>query len=299
MVGDVSAVSVYERDLTSSFAKHAHAKRRIEELDTVVKRYFEDRSHQPVMRAGLDFSSGYHVLRIKSIPDFGSFPVDTGVAVGEIIHSLRSALDHSAWQLACEFSNGLPESPKSVHFPVCDPSPSAAHKSPSFLDPCDWAMLHEFQPCKGVNGRADGWSGDYVHQLTMLHDMWNRDKHVALPVALITANQFSLIPTRPTLPPWIVQMGDSIEFASHRINDPDPDASIFDFSHSGKLVRLNAEVARIMVPFWRQRPVITDAGVVIPRVALEGLRPITSTLERLADYVHLIVSSASRRVRWP
>jgi hypothetical protein len=292
-------MSVYERDLTSSFAKHAYAKRRIKELDTIVKRYFEDRSHQPMMRADLDPSSGYHVLRIKSLSDFGSFPIDIGVAVGEIIHDLRSALDHAAWQLACEFSHGLPADPRSVYFPVCDPSPGGAHKNPFFLDPCDWAILHEFQPCKGVNGRADGWSGDYIHQLTALHDMWNRDKHVALTVVLMTSNQFSLIPTRSTLPPWIVKKADSVEFLPDRVNDPDPGAEIFDFSHSDKLVELNAEVGRIMVPSWRQCPVIIDAGVVIPRVALEGLRPITSTLERLAEYVHSVVSSASRRVPLP
>lgn len=51
-------MSVYERDLTSSFAKHAYAKRRIEELDILIKRYFEDSSHQPMMRADLDLPSG-------------------------------------------------------------------------------------------------------------------------------------------------------------------------------------------------------------------------------------------------
>lgn len=244
----------YERNLTSSFAKCAYAKRRIKELDILVERFFEDRSHQPMMRADLDQSSGYHVLRIQSIPDFGSFPIEIGVAVGEIIHDLRSALDHAAWQLACEFSHGLPTEPKSVYLPVCDPRPGGAHKNPSFLDPYDWAVLHEFQPCKGVNGRPDGWSGDYVHQLTMLHDMWNKDKHVALTVVLITSNQFSLIPTRSTLPPWIVKKADSVEFLPDRVNDPDPDAEILDFSHSDKVVKLNAEVGRIMVPSWRHRP---------------------------------------------
>ena len=260
-------MSAYERDLTSCFAKHAHAKRRIEELDIKVKSFFEDRSHQPRMRADFDPSSGYHILRIKAIPDFGSFPIDIGVAIGEIIHDLRSALDHAAWQLACEFANGVPADPKGVHFPVCEPKPDnepkpgKAHKTASFLDPRDWAILHEFQPCKGINGHADGWSGDYVHQLTMLHDMWNQDKHVTLPVVLMTSNEFSLIPTRSTLPPWIVKNADSVDFIPERLKDPDPDAEVFDFSHSDKLIELNAEVGRIMVPSWHLRPEIADAGV--------------------------------------
>jgi hypothetical protein len=121
--------------------------------------------------------------------------------------------------------------------------------------------------------------------------MWNEDKHKMLPIILVTSNAFSTIPTRSSLPPWIVHKDDSFEFLPERILDPDPDTESLDFSHSDYLVRIGAEVGRIKVPAWRSFMRIEDVGEVTPRVALEGLRPLDATLERLADYVKLILDS--------
>lgn len=43
-------------------------------------------------------SSGLHVIRIVSVPDYPV--VRWGVVVGDVVHNLRSALDHLAWQMA-------------------------------------------------------------------------------------------------------------------------------------------------------------------------------------------------------
>jgi hypothetical protein len=230
-------------------------------------------------------------LRIKSLPEFDPLIEEASLPVGDVAHDLRSALDHMAWQLACEFAGESPANANRIFFPICDPKPGHGHKSPRFLDPAVWQRLHEFQPCRGINGRPDSWSGDYVHQLSLLQKMSNQDKHQRLSIVLLTPNAFSTIPTRFSLPPWVVRTNDSFEFVPERVGDPDPDTEDFDFSHAGQRAELGAEVGRVRVPAWRSLPQIEDAGEVTPRIALDGIRPISATLERLADHVQLISSS--------
>jgi len=281
----------YKRDLGSARAKLGHAQRHIDELHTVIDLFFEDQRHRPRLRADFDHFSKYHILRIKSVPDLSPLIENTSLLVGDTIHDLRSALDHAAWQLACQFANGEPGNSTQVYFPICDPRPRHPHKAPRFFDPADWLVLHEFQPCKGINGRPDDWSGDYIHQLSQLQKMSNDDKHRRLSIVLLTPNAFFTVPTRSSLPPWIVPAGGSFEFHPERISDPDPEAEEYDFSQSGKQVDVGIEVARIRSPYWRSLPVIEDAGEVIPRVASEGPRPIFAVLDRLAAYVKVILDA--------
>jgi hypothetical protein len=79
---------------------------------------------------------------------------NVSLVVADLIHNARSALDHFAWQLACAHSNGQPTNPRSVHFPVCTGyrAGNPHHQTPQFISRADWDRLHEWQPCKGVNG---------------------------------------------------------------------------------------------------------------------------------------------------
>lgn len=274
----------YQRDLRSAWAKHTHAVRRTGELRIIIEEFFKDGDRKPRMRADFDERSDYYVLRIKSVPDCYSFVEEVSLVVGEIVHSLRSALDHLAWQLACEFSGGTPVNPTRVSFPICELKPDNTHRpDPLFLSDRDWRKLHEFQPCKGANGRTDSWSGDYVHQLSLLHRMWNQDKHRTLSVVLMTPNQFSTIPTRLTLPPWIVRTVDSFQFCPERILDPDPDSETFDFTQADDYVEIGAEVGRMRVPSWKPQSEVEDVGEVTPRIALEGKRPVFATIEVISQ----------------
>ena len=108
---------------------------------------------------------------------------------------------------------------------------------------------------------------------------------------LLTPNQFSTIATRRSLPPWVARTGDSFEFKPERISDADPEAEEHDFSHADLCAELGAEVGRIKAPAWNTTTSIDDVGEVTPRVACEGPRPLFAVLERLADYVRLILDS--------
>lgn len=114
-----------------------------------------------------------------------------GVIVGEIIHDLRSALEHLVWQLV-EIGNGQPdhhhtfplyerpESCDSFRERACRPAtwPDGTH-GPLFGIPDDAVSVIE--ACQPYH-RAD------TLMLAELHAWWNTDKHQALvPVALLAA----------------------------------------------------------------------------------------------------------------
>lgn len=97
-------MSPHSRNLRSAWAKHHQAERRARELSAFVDDFFEDRSHRSRMRA--DFESGWYVLRVTSVPDLESFIDELGVLAGEIVHHLRSALDHLGGSLRVSAQTG-------------------------------------------------------------------------------------------------------------------------------------------------------------------------------------------------
>jgi hypothetical protein len=280
---DTTAIlAIYDHgvNLDSAWAKLHHAERHIDDLDRRIGVCLADGRPRPRFRAELDLASGFHVVRIASTPDLAPLTVEVSLALGDVVHDLRSGLDHLAWQLASKFAGGVPARPRQVYFPICDSSGKERHQDPSYFDPADWRQLHEFQPCKGVNGRPDRWSGEYVHQLWLLQEMSNVDKHRSLSVVLLTSNAISLIPTRQDLPPWLVKTEEGFSVDPERMLDPDPNADEINTEHADMLVEVGAEVARVRAPAWQDRPSIEEVGEVTPRVALEGLRPAIPTVRR-------------------
>ncbi len=107
------------------------------------------------------------------------------VLAGEIIHHLRSAFDHVAWQLSC------PEArlrfPNSIEFPVCAARPRACSWTPEetkhsrycgkiqgILSVTALARIYGLQPYTGTDRRN--------HPLLLIHDMDRFDKHRELVV---------------------------------------------------------------------------------------------------------------------
>ena len=253
----------------------------------------DDRTGEPryqvPLRADLNVDYGFHIFTIAALPNFDDLTEEISVCTGDFIHNLRSALDHFGWQLACSAAGGTPTSPRKVQLPICtgvNGQGNTEHKKPPYFADADWARVHEWQPCKGVNGRPDHWTGDYVHPLTLMHDMWNMDKHRALPVVLLTSNQFSTVPTRSGHPPWLIRTADGWATDFSRLREPDPLADEMSFDHAEPLVEVGAEVVRIrMTSPFRNEPKIEHAGYVKPQVALNDLRPLLPTLDRLMAFV--------------
>ncbi|MET9445672.1 hypothetical protein [Streptomyces cinerochromogenes] len=275
-------------DLWSAKAKLRRAKKQCEELEAYIDTFRGDASSRSLLRAELDPVTGYHILRISHVPDYRPAIEDVSLSVGDIINNLRCSLDHLAWQYACAHAQGTPKKPKNISFLPCS-GDSGQHKTPGIFAPAAWGRMHEFQPCRGGNGRPDSWSGPYIHQLDLLTDLSNSDKHQMLAHIELHSNQFETIPTRDDLPPWVMRTDTGVEFLPERVNDPDPGAALLDFTHSSHLAEIGAEVVRMHVPLWSDFPVIEQAGTATPLFALPEGRPVVATFQRLFQYVEAVV----------
>jgi hypothetical protein len=280
-------------DLTSAQAKLRHAEEHISTLRTFIDTARAQKENQPGVGAELDTATGIYILRITYTPDLAPIAEKVSLIVGDVVHNLRSALDHLAWQLACDAAGGTPRKPKEVVFPICDPpQPGKTCKTPSCLATANWQNMHEFEPCKGLNNRPDGWSASYVHQLTLLRELSNDDKHKTLPVTLILTDGLNLMMrTRVSLPPWLIKTEEGFDLLPERRSDPDPDDDRPDFTHASFKAEVGAEVCRQRAPAWKGRTVIEHVGTATPQIALEERRAVVATMERLTEYVRLVLDA--------
>jgi hypothetical protein len=207
--------------------------------------------------------SGLHVIRIISVPDYPV--VRWGVVVGDVVHSLRSALDHLAWQMAN--LHAQPAIPWRVHFPIAGTKTNfrrAFRKSqipPQFRD-----FVGGFQPYKHVQG-PDGWSGPYIHPLAHLQELSNDDKHKVITALLLlgTAHSFHTPIGTHVRPMHWADAGQPIEVGT-RVGDIQ------------------------LVP---SSPLAVITGEVTPTPALAGPRDLWSTLDRLTGFIESVLRQAS------
>jgi hypothetical protein len=280
-------------DLTSAQAKLRHAEAHITTLRTFIDAARSQEENQLGLGAELDAATDMYVLRITSAPDLAPISEKVSLIVGDVVHNLRSALDHLAWRLACGAApGGIPAKPKDVIFPICEPpQPGKSCKTPKYFTAADWQKIHEFEPCKGLNNRPDGWSASYVHQLTLLQQLSNDDKHKTLPLVLILTNELKTMRTRTSLPPWIVKTEEGVTFVPERVGEPDPDDDRPDFTHASFKAEVGAEVCRQRAPAWKGRTAIEHVGTATPQVALDEHRPVVPTMERLTEYVRVVLNA--------
>jgi hypothetical protein len=162
-------------DLSSAWAKLRHAEEHIATLHTFYDSVRLQEKNQAPIGAKFDEATNRYILRITGTPDLAPIAEKVSLIVGDVTHNLRSALDHLAWQLACAAGTVTPKNEKDVVFRICDPPQRGITcPTPKYLAPADWQKMHEFEPCKGLNNRPDSWSGEYVHQLTLLRELKQR-----------------------------------------------------------------------------------------------------------------------------
>src|SRR4051812_8089914 len=80
--------------LAGCWAKLDRAKEHQNELQEEGQRFLADASFQ--VDVDVDPKSGWHEVRLVRVP---SVPLRLCVIVGDLVHNLRSALDHLVWQL--------------------------------------------------------------------------------------------------------------------------------------------------------------------------------------------------------
>jgi|SRR5579862_3408326 len=258
-----------------------HGQRHLTDLAHKIEQTFALPAEQAVIGAYLDANTGYHRLRVESIPDLETLAEDFCNAIFDIAGAFRASLDKLAWRAACSVTNGHPTQPRGVKFPIADTQLEWSRQGRAWrqFDIAHCSLIESFQPYHGTNGLADSWYGPYAHQLTLLHDLSNDDKHRDSWPVFLASSQVML---RAELFP-----ADRMErLTAH-------DQMNKQFVGIGEPMRLGLEVMQVRL-FERARPEISDAGRVAPQVALPGGRIVIPTLRRIERFVHLILSEFAR-----
>jgi len=244
--------------MASANAKLRNAGDHLARVEDLIETTLNAPQNQATLGSRFDAARGRHSVFVAAAPDLDEFSENLGLGVGDVVNNLRGALDHAAWQLALRLFNGVPPNPREVYFPIC--KTGTVCRNPIYLAPGDWTALHEWQPCRGGNGRPDSYSGHYIHQLELLADLNNADKHQTLTEVVLAPHQMTI------MPPISFGLGD--------VERP-------DFIHRWGL---GTEVLRVRAPSW-PREGQANIGSARPTVLLAGRRTPVPTLRRLHQYV--------------
>lgn len=236
----------------------------------------------PLIEATFDPLTGYHFFRVQTLPK-AERNEEISLIAGDVIHNLRSALDHLAWAMACEFAGGEPRDPTGVQFPIRDTPVTFAdvRRVRTQLAPEHWQFLERFQPYHGVDGRSDSWHGRYKHQLSLLRDLSNDDKHRLTQLTL-------LVPSQVWFPNFRISRNTKTFSGLGEFGQSD-----FEFVGAGQNARLGLEVIRLRLIDAPKH--IFPAGIVRPRLAMADGKPLIETLERIGLFVRLVLSDFVRQ----
>ena len=163
----------------------------------------------------VDKERSRYVVRVRIERDP---PIEWSLRVGDVVHNLRSALDHLIWQLVLR--NG--KTPRGTQFPIFDQRPvkpgdverwnrmiaGVSDEAERFIAAC--------QPYQGTDGRD-------AHTLAGIRDLSNEDKHRVL-VSSYTAIQAAphLIQIDVIASRDVAQVNTGQVFAGRALEDGDP-----------------------------------------------------------------------------
>lgn len=151
-------------------AKLSRANEHLELLGREMDAYIDRSPHSYTIDPNGEFVDSFRVHRFKLLEPM---PVTWGVILGEIVHNLHSALDHTVCQLLLDkgISIGPGNTVKRPGFPICE-KPSEwkdGAKSIRGVGPGVEAFIKSLQPYESPQVAG--------HPLWSLKTLWNQDKH--------------------------------------------------------------------------------------------------------------------------
>jgi hypothetical protein len=156
-------------------AKLDRSSKVFEELTATLGTYLERRPFEP--EGAYEPASNDWVVRFRVHEEP---PIECAVVIGDVIHDLRSAVDHLAWQLV--IANGA-EPTARTQFPIYSTEQSyGAERAQQVLvgmSDEDKRTIESFQPF-----RQDA-AADRPHELAVLQELSNVDKHRVVHATLI------------------------------------------------------------------------------------------------------------------
>jgi hypothetical protein len=236
-LGDGEGDRVSERvqeALGGAFAKFRRADAHLEMLDVVWGKYLRSKPRPYDFIVHIEPQSGDHTIYAEILRPP---PADLSVIVGDVLHNLRSGLDHMAWELV-KRAGGKPG--RHTYFPICDTEARwlqevehrrriGDRRSPlSGIEPGSaiWKFIQAVQPYKGAI---------YADAMTALRVLSNADKHRQLlisgmfpdpddfaaalrwsPEAVLREQKIFLGPDEP------MKDGDKVAFLNFDPAKPDP-----------------------------------------------------------------------------
>lgn len=227
------------------------------------------------IKAVFDPPSGKYICTVDHIPS--TWQTRVSVIAGEVVHDLRSALDHLAWQLVLDHSGKLSDKDaRKVQFPIREKQKDwFSDYTVSMIKPANASLLEPRQPFS--NQSAIG-----SHPLTILQDFSNQDKHRILNSVLVRPFGFSL--------------DDSDTVEGIQVS--------YDFGSASPVLTVGSELVRIggLPPNLEDQ--VSQASSVVPLVLLphhtdvsfakldEGTvqQSLIARLNTLADYVEHTVN---------
>lgn len=163
--------------LDGAWAKVNRTHGQFQTLEAEIKAFCESRPYR--MTFYPDVETGCQIVRaqLDPIPD----AIRWGVQIGEIVHNLRSALEHVAW--AAIEANGNAPIPRVTGFPLCinksDFISTGRGGGQRMIDGVSddvRALIDRLQPFHQREKGGDPKS----HILYVLNELWNTDKHRVL-----------------------------------------------------------------------------------------------------------------------
>jgi hypothetical protein len=158
--------------LKVSQAKIDRAKFHVEELKEQLRKGSRDEMEGVTFE--VDLEAKELIVRNKTTTDFINH---LSIIAGEVVHQLRSALDHAVWQLVIE-GGGEPKE-GFTGFPISRQKTDYEKRGTAMINgvkPGIKALIDAFQPI----------GPDYANSpLYLLNEFWNRDKHRLLNFVVI------------------------------------------------------------------------------------------------------------------
>lgn len=261
-----------------SLSKLNRAKHEIDQLDAIIAEEVRRPENRATLRARYNRESKCHEIYISETPDLANFKTNVSIPVGVIVHLLRSSLENLVFYLAQRHTENNIQNPRNISFPISDAADSydqSSRRCLAELSKRDRETIYAYQPFHGIAGRPDSYSGPYIHQLSLLRDISNSDKHRELVEVSVDPNHFEF--TR--------EASEILEAWSAWVQDNPQE---YFQSYEPPLMRIGEIV---------QQPVETKeslgddffAGYALAHVAMAERRPVVPTLSRIVEYVKLLL----------
>lgn len=284
-------------------------------LDALQRRsrdFINEPANRPSLRADIDIESGYHVFRVKPLPDYRAISTETGLGIGDVIGNLRAALDHAVWAMTNDAAtaSGL-RNPELVSFPINKTISEVANSRAGkairpYLDPRVWQIIERAafdQLHPGVHGIGpiNGWPGN-GHPLAVLQALSNDDKHHVLPTLFVLPVLWG-IPDSLGLGPIAMRretIGREVERGAYLAvsgysSVPGTVVEVLDYysALAGTPLELNAEIGRARFEITPGSH-LDNAGQVTPEIAFKGHSPVMQTLDFVARFVKFTLGEFER-----